>query len=154
MPAPAGELEEDSLAFVDEVALPPGVPADSATAKAIQEMEWQFAACYNAGDFRRASALWTKDLLHSFLFPLNPDDIASLTASPTPLSEPHEKIGLDVRGVRILPDGRLGAVVDWCGEVNLHIYTQVEGRWLTDREVAIGRPAVACLLVHGTADAR
>ncbi len=69
---------------------------------------------------------------------------AMLSGAPTPPLE-EERIGLfPLRGARVLPDGRLGAIVEWAGfddlrrvsESNFHIFALVDGRWLLDEEIS------------------
>ena len=44
---------------------------------------------------------------------------------------------VQIRGVRVLPDGRVAAIVDWRDEDNLHLYEQVDGRWVFADEISI-----------------
>lgn len=124
---------------VSEVTLP-GTPADGATVAVIEEVAWEYTACLNAGDYRRIAALTTDASFREWLLmdgAAEADDtIAQLLARPMPLP-PDRRAPLDVRGVRALPDGRVGAIVDWCREANFFIFEQVEDRWLYDDEVGV-----------------
>jgi hypothetical protein len=48
--------------------LPKRPAVDAATLTAIQELDWQDAACHNARDFERAAALITDELLSRSMF--------------------------------------------------------------------------------------
>lgn len=125
--SPLDSVDEDNL---------PGAPADPRTVAAIQAVAWQYTACLNAGDYRRVAALTTDASFRDWLLTDGPDVIARLLATPVALP-PDSQAPLDVRGVRLLPDGRIGAVVDWCSEANFFIFAPARGRWLYDDEIGV-----------------
>jgi hypothetical protein len=93
---------------------PQGEPADPTTIAAVATTAVEIFACYNAGDFRRATALWT-DAFVAQVF-LNPppteEEIENIAASPVPRSPDEADQILALRDVVVLPDGRVGAFVD------------------------------------------
>jgi hypothetical protein len=101
----------DSNTFVP----PQGEPADPATTADVVGTAVEIFACYNAGDFLRATALWS-DAFVARVF-LNPppteEEIANIAASPVPLSPAEANQILAVREVVVLPDGRVGAFFDF-----------------------------------------
>lgn len=155
---PAGTpTPRQGSAGVDEAALP-GTPADPATVEAITAVAREFTACLNAGDYRRLAALMTDDAFSGWLLEDGIADadevIARLLTTPTP-PPANEQIAVDVRGVRLLPDGRVGAVVDWCSEANFDIYERVGDRWLVDDEfgVTVAETEMSCTVgATGTAE--
>jgi hypothetical protein len=126
-----------------EADLPPGQPADEATVAAIAAVEWQITACEHAGEFRRAYALYTEAFLAIVLAALEVQDLREILATPTPLP-PHEQLPVLVRDVRVLPDGRVGAVVDRCLYIRFFIYQRVNGQWLVDGAIIVERTRVSC----------
>ncbi|MCC7023413.1 MAG: hypothetical protein IT338_11325 [Thermomicrobiales bacterium] len=127
-------LQAEQLSAAD---LPAGTPADAETVAAITRVEEEYAACFNAGELRRAASLTTGEVQ-----PV----IASLaisfgggTASATPVPPPEDfRIpSVVVTGVRVLPDGRIGAVVTWGTEQNFHLYEQIDGRWRIADEISV-----------------
>ena len=58
VPTPLEDVDDPLEAEeIDEDEIPKGVPADAEMVAAITELEHQYAACFNAGEFRRAAAL-------------------------------------------------------------------------------------------------
>jgi hypothetical protein len=131
-----------------EEQLPKGAPADAATIAAVTAVEREFAACYNAAQWLRALALFTDNAIRTFADDFASDqELTEFLATPgTPDADALGEIQIvlvAVRDVRVLPDGRVGAVVEWgrsvrsgVDEVNFHIYTQKDGRWLLDEETS------------------
>ena len=153
----AGPFEGDAdytprLFIYNEAELPQGPPADAATVAAITEVERQFAACYNAGDVGATLALLADEGAHKFVLDLidgrngTPRSGTELLAPPTGPIPVEDRIALfPVRGVRELPDGRIGAIVEWgstdeypgsASEANFRIYVQVAGRWVIEEEIS------------------
>lgn len=141
-PAPLTE----SISAEDD--LPQGAPADAETAAAVTALEREFAACLNAEDWPRWLALLSEDAIDSFI---GPDAVAELFApagTPFPNSNgeqaPIETVV--VRDVRLLPNGRVGAIVEWIApgtpelppssETNFHVYERDGDRWLIDDEIS------------------
>ena len=127
--------------------LPRGEPTDPETVAAITAAAREFAGCINAADFPRWLALMTDRAL---LKVVEPEGVAALfgasgTPFPVELSEP-EIATVRVSDVRVLPDGRVGAVVVWkvrqdpgekpSPEANFHIFQRVGDHWLLDEEIS------------------
>jgi hypothetical protein len=110
---PAAESATPAPSSATTFMPPQGKPADPTTA-AVAATAVEIFACYNAGDFLRATALWT-DAFAAQVF-LNPppteEDIANIAATLVPLSPDEADQVLALREVVILPDGRVGAFVD------------------------------------------
>lgn len=137
-PPPLAEVDDPLEAeSIEEDDIPQGVPADAATVAAITELEQQYAASHNAGDFRRAAALVSAELRPAIVaFPEAFHGIAN-PATPIPPPYGNQIPSVCVEGVRVLPDGRVAAIVDWQGERNLHLYEQVDGRSVLADEISI-----------------
>jgi len=142
--------------------LPQGEVADSATVNQIVAAARTYVACLNASDWPRVLALQTergvRDVLNAWL---SGEPISSLYET----AERSENFGgmsgamgalLEVRDVRVLDDGRVGAVVVWgrpldprrtastddfqVTETNFHIFVRENDRWLLDDEISGWRP--------------
>ena len=116
--------------FVHESELPACTEADPDSVLEIQKVEQAFANCYNAGELRRAATLLTHRAQREFValaageeFPVNRFE----HAFPMPIDLRISSIG--VRGARLFPDGRMGAIVDWPQKSTFHVYTSVDGIW-------------------------
>ena len=130
----ADPLDADEI---DEAEIPEGIPADAETIAAITALEQQYAACLNAGEFRRAAALVSEELRPlSVAFSESFHGVA-IPATPIPPPLTAQIPSVQVRGVRVLPDGRVAAIVDWLGEENVHLYEQIEGRWVFADEISV-----------------
>ena len=132
------------IAVTAEDQLPSGTPADAATAAAITATARELIACNNAGDFPRVFAFYTDALIRG-VFAGNPAlterlaaDLAK-PAAPLPAAERTELLA--VRGVRVLADGRVGAVVEDRDPrqtvVFFAILVQVGDRWLIDGQIDV-----------------
>ena len=122
------------LMYDDEASLP-GRPADPQTEAAIKAWAWVHVACLNAGDYRRNDALVTDEAFVRLYAPSDPEllgeALARAAGTPEPLP-PGEQRPVDVRRVLVQQDGRVGAVVDYCGEANFYLFERVGDRWLYD----------------------
>jgi hypothetical protein len=134
-PVPAATPMMDATS----VSVPLGPPADEATTAAVTAVASEVFSCFAAGDFARATALFTDDLTRSFGG--EPGTTveqarAFIEASPVPepMAEPDQIIS--VSDVMELSDGRLGAiVVDRSLGQQDAVYVILEqqgGRWLVD----------------------
>jgi hypothetical protein len=161
-PHAALKVERSRQIVDDETQLPTGTAATAADVVAAQAFAELYTACQNAGDLRRITALYTdamfKDSLAprmyvrlppenplqallSFLFDPTERDMAEVAAylaqdlaAPRPLSPPIADA--EVRDVRVLPDGRLGAVlVQDSRPAEFQIYARVDGRLLLDERM-------------------
>jgi hypothetical protein len=126
--------------------VPRGEPADEETAREINDVERQFSACYNADDLPRLLALLTDDAGRGLLADIqdlpSPTDLLATPSVPLAITE---RIGLfPVRDIRLLPDGRIGAIVEWADpgdlttvdEANFHIYERSGDSWLLAAEIS------------------
>lgn len=111
----------------------PGEPADPETVAAITAAARDFTACSNAGDLPATLALMTDETAALYLaaLALIPDGDDGATPDPVSLTpidldatlatvailRPRDEVGLasvvEVRGARLLPDGRVRATVVW-----------------------------------------
>ena len=165
-PRPEGEtlpdvtpVSRESVESEDD--LPQGEPANQELADIIVAIEREAAACINDGDAARLAALMTDELAADFLTQF---EDASGGATPDPELDQVELTLLAVRDVRVLDDGRLGAVVVWVLErqeqagaalvqpeleTNFHIYEEVDGRWLLAEEIPIAYQTTQHIPVEG-----
>jgi len=126
----------------DEGNLPAGEPVDAAVVAAVTAVERELLACLRAGDTPRALALLTEESAARW--------VAAGSVGELVLSLPvNATVGLKaVRDARLLPDGRVGAVVEWDlplaagfeDQVLFHVFERVGDRWLLDEEIAIVIP--------------
>lgn len=138
-------------AIVADGQMPAGQPADERTAKAIGAVERQFVACYNADDLTRLLALMTDRAGRQLLADLSLDEpLADLLAAPTDPLPVAQRLSLfPIHDVRVLPDGRIAAIVEWGRpddslamlESNIHIYERSGDTWLLAEEIG-GVPTV------------
>ncbi len=152
-PVAAASPAAGRLAAVSsEAQLPAGDPADAATVAGIVAAARELIACNNAGAFTRVFAFYTDDLIRE-AFGGDPALAAQVAASfatpPAALPAAAWTELLDVRGVRVLADGRVGAVIedrDPRGTVVFFmIFVRAGDRWLIDGQIdvqAAGTPAV------------
>ena len=136
---------------VPEAALPQGEPADEATVAAVDATAREFVACLETDQNTRAFALMTDDLVRLFV----PSDTLEQTrgyleyldaeqaATPTPAAE---RIAVpSPRDVRVLGEGRAGAVLELAEGTIFLVLERHRGRWLVDAIVAVdpegGNPA-------------
>jgi hypothetical protein len=143
----------------DESELPAGTSAASADVAAAQTFADLYTACQNAGDMGQIAALYSEAMFQDslaarlpvrlppenplqelLLFLLNTTArdrveatayLAEDLAAPRPLSPPIADT--EVRDVRVLPDGRLCAVLIQDGRpTEFQVYARVDGRLLLD----------------------
>jgi hypothetical protein len=140
-PAAAAEPPRQA-AGADAVTIPVGPAADAATAAAVTAAVAEVFACFAAGDFPRALALFTDDLARS----LGPGSGASvaearalLAAAPEPVPAGERDLILAVTDVMALADGRVGAfiVTQSAGgaDVGYVIFARQGDRWLLDEDI-------------------
>jgi hypothetical protein len=152
-PAADEALEEEAVLPASPIAGLPiqGEPADEATVAAIEETVNEVLACFNAGDFLRAFALFSDDLIGTF-GPIPEEEIPFIEATPVAVAEEEQLTLVDISEVRTLDDGRVSAVVIVDdpttpvegGEAALIVFVQQDDRWLIDEFIeipAVGTPA-------------
>ncbi len=131
--------------------LPRGEPADAETAAAITDAAREFAGCLNAADYPRLLALMSERSIGGVVEQWGGlDDLLAETGTPSADVRGRQVIKrVIVSWVRVLPDGRVGAVVVWVIErsgdpaemgpsleVNFRIYERSRDRWLFDEEIS------------------
>jgi hypothetical protein len=98
-------LDALEAALADEtLTIPEGAPADAVTTAAVVETYRLMIACFNAGNDLAAYALWSDAALRQAV-------AEPPTGEPTPLPV-EEREAFRVSEVRLLPDGRVVAVVE------------------------------------------
>jgi hypothetical protein len=121
--------------------IPPGVPANSATAAEVIATLRQVFACTNGGQVLRVYALFTDEFIREFFAqtPLTPEVAAFLAATPRPLPEEQRRIIRGFGDVQILDDGRAGVLIildepddPRAEEPDYAILARVDDRWLVD----------------------
>ena len=126
--------------------LPPGEPAEPETVDGVTATVRELYACLNAGDELRAAALFTDayfERLFSQFGRLPPEELAGFAAPPRPAPERLWTRLVAVRDVRLLSDGRIGAVVvtdDPVGpptepEARFFVFVEADGRFLIDEPI-------------------
>ena len=140
--------------IASEDQLPQGTPADAPTSAAVTAFEREYLACYNTAQWLRIVALFTNNALSSFSgnFADEGELAAFLATAGTPVADAGSAVKIVlvvVRDVRVLPDGRVGAIVEWgrstdpatVNEVNFHIYVQTDDGWRLDDEISGFEPS-------------
>lgn len=126
--------------------LPRGQIAPAETVAEVVAVEREYAACYNAGDWPRLVALLADDTLPEFFDgAATPRDLFATVGTPaTDAIGVQQVVLVAVRNVRILADGRVGAVVEWgrlgepgrgTDEANFHVYVRGADRLLLAEEI-------------------
>ena len=129
------------------VALPAGEPADEATVAAVTATARQFLACLNAGDVPRMYALVSDEFLRQSFAGQPPTEavLAYFTAPPTPRPVETRASFLGLRQARVLPDGRVGALVDDRDptvpgvppvSTDFVVFAEAGDRWVMDQLIA------------------
>lgn len=138
---PAAAVVEESPT---EVTVPLGQPADDEEISAIYATVHEVFSCFEAGDFGRATALFTDDLVRQFgpgPEESREDVTALLEATPTPEEGGGESQIIAITDVMVLEDGRIGAfVVDRGPQGDATAYAIFEqeqdgDRWLVDEVI-------------------
>jgi hypothetical protein len=121
------------------VSVPLGPRADEATTAAVTAVAAEVFSCFAAGDFARATALFTDDLTRSFggePGTTAEEARAFIEASPVPetMDEPDQIVS--VSDVMELSDGRLGAIIvdrSMGQQDAVYVILEQQGdRWLVD----------------------
>lgn len=118
--------------------LPQGQPADAETVAAINATIQEVFACFDANQYARAFALMTDDAARQFGPDLSdpaedtPEEVATLLESQlaaTPEAGQQSEIS-EAREVRVLDDGRVGAMFESDGGTAFVLFEQQGDRWL------------------------
>lgn len=93
--------------------VPPGDPAPAAAEAAVRGVVRAYVACQNAGELLRAYALYSDAYLGRLFARQGEWDEAAFFGLATPRPNPPDERSaiVEVAGVRLLPDGRVGATV-------------------------------------------
>ncbi len=128
-----------------EVTIPIGPPASDAIAAGVTLTVHEVFSCFAAGDFPRATALFTDDLVRQF--GPGPDETeedvtAFLEATPVPEPQDVQIEILAVTDVMLLEDQRVGAFVVDSGPEGTHtayaVFEHEGDRWLVDEVIEFG----------------
>ena len=147
--SPSTEVAGSPAPFTE----PEGEPAGDAEIEAVTMTTREIVACLNAGDYRRAYALYTENyLLRAFA-----GQSANLSQSTPVPNEAATQIALiGVTNVIVLEDGRVGARVELATgpdalQVLLYsVFARVDDRWLIDEETALDATEEGDTLTAGT----
>ena len=127
-----------------------GEPADAETVARVTETVRELFACQNDNDFLRVFAFFTDDYLRrSFAAAGTTQEDLDFFAVATGALAPEERQAVAVRAVRVLPDGRVRALVvgrnpaaDPPEFADFTIFVEQDGRYLIDDVVSqqVGTP--------------
>jgi hypothetical protein len=128
-------------------ALPEGTEPDDQTREEITAVVRQLVACSNTGDLLRALALFGDDYLRRSLTQTGAltieEMIERIAALATPIAMPPALLVslVEIRDMRVLPDGRVVAVVvthsQQAGqETSLFFFARVDGGWIIQDAVS------------------
>jgi hypothetical protein len=126
---------------------PRGEAADAKTVAAVTATVREAIACRNGNDFLRAYALFTEKMIVSLFggpATIDPEVGQVIAEQPGPLPRRQRVALVDVSDVVLLPDGRVGAVVDTqtvkqaFRDYLFFTRDPASGRWLIDDARAMG----------------
>lgn len=114
---------------------PLGQAADPEVAASVAAAARELVACYNAGDLRRIFALYSEEYLYTVwggFAGSNPDQAQidqAIAFMSTPVPQPVESAVdlIAVEDVRILPDGRISAIVRLSSGSQLAVFRYSDG---------------------------
>jgi hypothetical protein len=125
---------------------PAGEPADEETVAAITATVRESIACRNAGDFARMLVFFTPTMLAELYgspATVDPEVLQGIQEGPRALPEPR-RLRLDaIESIVMVPDGRVGAVVETSTprrEFRDYLFFVLDaesGRWLIDGSVPL-----------------
>jgi len=128
---------------------PAGEAADAETVAAVTATVREAVACRNAGDYPRAWALLTQDMIVALFggpATVDPEVRTAVVEGPRPVPRARRLAVVSVSDVIKLPDGRVGAVVDTRNARRAfrdYIVFELDlttGRWLIDATEALPTP--------------
>lgn len=125
---------------VPEESLPAGEPAPAVAVAGIVDALVQFAVCRGEAGL----AIYSDDYFRRFGTGLPFDDGVSRVLWPMPLRGVERGEDVRLRDARVLPDGRIGAVVETPGMGpaylgNFFVFVEGEDGWLLDEFVVVRR---------------
>jgi hypothetical protein len=136
------------LASPTPVALPQGQPADAETTAAVESTVRQAVACRNAGDYRRAYALFTDAMLTRMFGSdetISPEIVAAIAEGPLRVPRGERLTIVSIGPVQIDADGRASAVVETKSRDgdfrDLLVFTKGPNGWLIDDAEPLRAPA-------------
>jgi hypothetical protein len=146
--SPAAATPEATPADAATFQMPEGGPVDRAMRQGVLDTIRQVAACINAGNYLALYALYTDAEIarEAMTDPLSDEDVESFAQTPVPLEGEGRAAILAVDELRLLPDGRVAALVDYYDPFQeppgparyFFILVNQNGRWLIDEEIALG----------------
>lgn len=141
---PASSSPEASPGGSTRRPLPAGPPADMETIDAVTVVWRQTYLCDNEGDIRKLAALFSDTAFRDYYSFESAEELAAALLVPQPLPEVAQDVAPPILDVRVLPDGRVGGVIDLGSESfvankdeNWVIFVQQGDRWLIDEVQAI-----------------
>jgi hypothetical protein len=130
--------------------LPAGEPADSATVEGVTVTVQTALECRNLGDFARVYALFSDRLIGQIYGGREtvPPEIRQILQEPQRQVRPPFWVNLiELSDVRLLPDGRVGAVVVTANATHSFtdylFFVNEDGAWLIDQAMPIATTATA-----------
>jgi hypothetical protein len=154
-PSKPSDMRPDTIRYEE---LPKGQAVDSSTLAEIQELDWQLAACMNAHDFERVTALYTDELLSSILNSITAEGVEWWREPSTGT----EGFYTSVREVVRLTGGQLAALAGICvfppefAEFELSptlvLYEQEDGYWRIAATIEVEREDEWCEPTYGPDD--
>ncbi len=127
------------------VPVPLGEPADAETVAGVSATVREVFACFNAGDFGRATALFSENLVRQFgpSPEESPEDVRAFLEAAEPAPEEARIQLLAVTDVAVMEDGRVGAFVVSVdptvppegAEAALVVFVEAGDRWVVDEVV-------------------
>lgn len=139
---PATPVATTPVAQATPTALPEGEPADQVVIDGVTRTVRESVACRNAGDFARAYALLSDDMLRHLFGQetLIPPEVQALLADRQRVSKSARLAIVSLSDFTIYPDGRASAVV--VTENTAHVFrdqlllVNTDDRWLIDAVIA------------------
>jgi hypothetical protein len=124
---------------------PEGQAVDKVVVEGITATVEESIACTNSGEIRRVLSLFSDNRVRAFFVGRGapaPSEIESiLSQPPTPVPEDRRLTLMSIQDVRLLPDGRAGAIIETRSDDTVFLdfvfFVEEDGRWLIDDSVAI-----------------
>lgn len=141
---PAAMRGEQASASPTPFAMPEGEPADEATRAEVLAVLREAVACINAGDYPRLFAFYGPNVIRRFVEEgLQLEQVFTIPVQE--LAPAQRTVIIEVQEVRLLPDGRVAALIIGDDPTNenpagptLFFFARIGDRWLIDEFVQIG----------------
>lgn len=102
----------------------------------IEAIERQLVACHNAGDSRRAAALYTDSYLSRIVAASVEHITDFFPAEPRPVDQMNWKTVV-IDDIRRIENGYIVALVDYCSQKQVHYYLQATNGWRIDDSIDV-----------------